>query len=145
MRAQRAIKAGPWRRFLEDSALIRSYLWKYRRWVSIGLVTLIILDVLEVVPPLLLKEAVDATMVAGTERKLLWLAVAYLAVAVVQGICRYGWRMFLIRSSLLSGRDIRGRFSHHLFTLPMSFFDRKPIGDLMSLATSDTEAVRTAI
>src|SRR5699024_2387043 len=59
--------------------------------------------------------------------------------------CRYGWRMYLIRASMFAGRDLRGRFSHHLFHLSASFFDRRPIGELMSLATNDVEAVRMAM
>lgn len=50
--------------------------------------------------------------------------------------------MYLIRASMYAGRDLRGRFAHHLFGLSASFFDRRPIGELMSLSTSDTEAVR---
>src|SRR5581483_7459301 len=99
--------------------LVRQYLWKYRRWVTIGLFTLILVDVLEVIPPILLKEAVDSALTRGSETRLLQLGIAYLVIAVVQGFCRYGWRMFLIRASLFSGRDIRGRFAHHLFGLSM--------------------------
>jgi ATP-binding cassette subfamily B multidrug efflux pump len=71
--------------------------------------------------------------------------VLYLAVAVVQGICRYAWRMYLIRASLFSGRDMRGSFAGHLFGLSASFFDKRPVGELMSLATNDIEAVRMAL
>ena len=38
-----------------------------------------------------------------------------------------------------AGRDLRSRFAHHLFGLSMSFFDRRRIGDMMSLSTSDVE------
>jgi ATP-binding cassette subfamily B protein len=143
----RALVSGqsPWRRFLEDSSFIREYLWKYRVWVAIGLVSLVIVDILEIIPPILLKDAVDVTLAHGSERRLLGIAAVYFVVSVVQGACRYGWRMYLVRASLVSGRDLRSRYAHHLFRLPTSFFDRKPIGDLMSLATSDTEAVRSAL
>ena len=38
-----------------ESALLRELLWKYRRPVAFGLLTLIIVDILEVLPPILLK------------------------------------------------------------------------------------------
>jgi ATP-binding cassette subfamily B multidrug efflux pump len=71
--------------------------------------------------------------------------VAYAGVAVVQSFGRYGWRMYLIRASMYAGRDVRRSFSQHLFGLGASFFDRRPIGELMSLATTDVEAVRMMI
>lgn len=125
-----------------SSQFIRYYLWKYRGFVTVGLLALIVVDLLEIVPPILLKDAVDAATSHRPAVYLCHVALAYVAVAFVQAVCRYGWRMYLIRSSMLSGRDLRARFSHHLLRLSASFFDRRPIGDLMSLATNDTEAVR---
>ncbi|MGK5082401.1 ABC transporter ATP-binding protein [Bdellovibrionota bacterium FG-1] len=130
-------------RFLENSSLIRHYLWKYRTYVCLGLGTLVVLDGLEILPPLFLKQAVDLST-AGTANfgELRRIAALYLAVALIQGVCRYGWRMYLIRASMFAGQDMRQSFTEHLFGLSTSFFDRRPIGELMSLATNDIEAVR---
>ncbi|HEX4996672.1 MAG TPA: ABC transporter transmembrane domain-containing protein, partial [Terriglobia bacterium] len=133
------------RRFLEDSAFIRHYVWKYRRPMAVGLACLVIVDVLAILPPLLVKYAVDS-ITAGTSGTLLgWLALAYFVISLAQAACRYGWRMYLIRTSMFAARDIRNRFAGHLFGLSMSFFDRRRIGDLMSLETSDIDAVRMMI
>src|SRR4051812_47987421 len=90
-------------RFLDESSLIRFYLWRYRRWVAIGLASLVLVDLLEVLPPVFLKRVVDIIVEKGSTRLLLWIALSYLGVALVQGLCRYGWRMYLIRSSIFSG------------------------------------------
>jgi ATP-binding cassette subfamily B protein len=132
-------------RFLEDSSYIRHYLWKYRRFVGIGLLSLVIVDLLELLPPIFLKNAVDITVAHKPRVLLLYFALAYVATALAQGVCRYGWRMYLMRSSMLSGRDLRGGFVGHLFGLSASFFDRRRIGDLMSLATNDVDAIRMSI
>ncbi len=129
----------------QNRDLLRHYLWKYRQWIGIGLVSLVVVDVIDVLPPLLLKEVVD---IAVERRPVLFLArvaCAYFGISLIQGLCRYGWRMFLIRSSIFAGRDLRARYAKHLFGLSASFFDRSRMGDLMSLATNDVEAVRTAI
>ncbi|MCM2278811.1 MAG: ABC transporter ATP-binding protein/permease [Oligoflexia bacterium] len=131
--------------FLEDSSFLREYLWKYRKPVFWGMVSLIVVDILEVIPPILLKESIDAAIDNKPLRLLAYFALAYLGVALLQGVCRWGWRVFLIRASQEAGRDLRGRFAGHLFGLPASFFDKRPIGELMSLATSDVEAVRFMI
>ncbi len=141
----RPILARVFPKFWEESSYLREYLGKYRKFVLIGLLTLVIVDVLEVLPPILLKQAVDVTVDGAGGSRLWWLAGAYFGISVLQGFCRYGWRMYLIRASLLSGRDLRGRFADHLFHLSASFFDRRPIGELMSHNTSDVEAVRMMI
>lgn len=133
------------RTFLEESSFLRHYLWKYRKWVGIGLLALLTVDILEVVPPYLLKRAIDVSLEKQPREYLLYFALAYFGVSIIQGICRYAWRMYLIRASMLSGRDLRGRFSSHLFHLSASFFDKRKIGDLMSLNTNDIDAMRMAI
>jgi len=113
--------------------------------VGAGLLALVTVDLLELLPPLYLKSAVDVTLAQGPNRQLAYLAIAYFVTALAQGACRYAWRVYLIRASRLSGADLRSRFAGHLFRMPASFFDRNRIGDLMSLGTSDTESVGQAI
>jgi ATP-binding cassette subfamily B multidrug efflux pump len=134
-----------WKQFLEESLFLRHYLWKYRRLIAIGLLSLIVVDGLEVIPPLILKNAVDSIGAGREITILIWMALAYCGITLVQAVGRYGWRMYLIRTSMFAARDLRNRFSGHLFGLSSSFFDRKPIGSLMSLATNDVEAVRMMI
>lgn len=131
--------------FREKTALLRSSLRKYRRLTLIGLLALVVVDLFEVAPPLLLKSAVDVATAGGPLAELREIALLYFAVAVVQAIGRYGWRMYLVRASMFAGRDVRSSFGAHLYALSSSFFDRRPIGDLMSLATTDVEAVRQAL
>ncbi len=132
-------------RFIEESSFLRHYLWKYRKFVGIGLASLILVDLLEVVPPILMKDAVDTAVAGGPRHRLIQVAWIYVGVAFFQGLGRYGWRMYLIRSSLFAGRDLRTKYAGHLFSLSAHFFDRARIGDLMSLATNDVDAVRIAI
>ncbi len=133
------------KRLYEESFLLREYLWKYRKLVGAGLATLFVLDILEILPPFFMKQAVDVATGNEPLSVLRWAAAGYIGTAIVQGICRYGWRVFLIRSGILAGRDLRNRFANHLLGLSASFFDRKRIGEMMSLATSDVEAVRGAV
>jgi ATP-binding cassette subfamily B multidrug efflux pump len=132
-------------RFLEESSFIRHYFWKYRKLMAIGLLALMLVDLLEILPPLFLKRSVDVVVAGGPESALIRIAFLYLLVGFIQGFCRYGWRMYLLRGSMLAGRDLRSRFGHHIFGLSMSFFDRTRIGDLMSLATSDVESVQQTL
>ncbi len=136
-------------RFSEETSFLRFFLWQYRKWVAIGLSALVVVDVLDVLPPILLKKVVDVVTARGpileSSKMLLHLGLIYFAISLVQGVCRYLWRMYLVRASLFAGRDLRGKYSRHLFSLSASFFDRHPMGELMSLATNDVESVRLAM
>lgn len=131
--------------FLAKTRLMREVVWKYRYSVLAGLGTLIVVDGLEALPPVLLKLAIDCVTGERSSSHLDWIAGAFLLITIIQGFCRYGWRILLIRSSLFAGRDLRDRFSSHLFRLPQRFFDRRRLGDLMSLSTNDSEAIRMAL
>lgn len=142
------------RKHLEQSQLIRHYIWKYRRLFVVGLFSLVLLNALEIFPPILIMKAVDAATHShhgpfwigrNFIQELVWLGLIYLSVGIVMAYCRYLWRIYLIRASMLAGRDMRERFVSHLFGLSASFFDKRRIGDLMSLATTDIEAVRMAM
>lgn len=92
-----------------------------------------------------MKNAIDSVQAGEPRSQLFRIAATLLGLTLVQMICRFGWRMTLVRTSMLSGRDLRDRFATKLFSLSASFFDRMRTGDLMSLATSDVEAVRMSI
>lgn len=137
-----ARKPNYYQKFLSQSAHLRRSIWKYRTLFIVGLVTLAFVDLLEVLPPYLLKVSVDIATGAKPRDLLLGVVLGFVGVAFFQALGRYGWRMYLVRGSMYAGRDLRRKFGHHLFGLAQSFFDRRPIGELMSLATSDVEAVR---
>lgn len=139
---------------MDTHIYLKEYFWKYRKLMFLGILAIIVVDILDVIPPLLMKEAVDiATQSTGASdagqgrwfTTLLEVSIAYLVVGFGQAFARYAWRMYLIRGSQMAGRDIRQRFVGHLFGLGSSFFDRRKIGELMSLHSSDVDAVRMAL
>lgn len=121
----------------------------YRKQFIFGVLALLVVDALNIFPPLLLKKFIDTAVAvfSGTRHFLpfLWIGVIYLIIALGQGLCRYLWRMFLIRGSFQAAEKVREVYFTKLQKLPPSFYDRNPIGDLMSLATNDVEAVRFAL
>jgi ATP-binding cassette, subfamily B, multidrug efflux pump len=136
-------------RWRENYRVFRFYFRKYRKFYLFGLFALVIVDVLEAVPPLLLKTAVDGLMEKpyGPELRslLLQVVLAYMAVAILQGYMRYLWRKFIIRTSMYASHDMRTDLFNHLSTMSPGFFQKKRVGDLVSLSTNDIEAVRFAL
>jgi ATP-binding cassette, subfamily B, multidrug efflux pump len=74
---------------------------------------------------------------------LLWIAVLYLgATAAVQGM---GFLTEYLTAIIAQGvlRRLRVRLFAHLQTLPLSYYDRTPLGDTISRCTADVETVST--
>lgn len=137
--------SGRWSRFLEESSFIRHYLWKYRRWVGIGLLALVIVDAVEVLPSYFLaKEVIDVIVDQRPIHRLAWMAGAYLATCLLQGVCRYGWRMFLDSGQYFYWPWSSRKICPSPFQPFCEFFWLVSNG-LMSLATSDVETVSFAI
>lgn len=128
-----------------ERKLIVELMMKYRTRVGLGLLTLVLVDVLEVIPPIILKEAIDLAMSKSQMSRIIFWASIYMTVALAQAACRYAWRMLVVRSSMLAGGDLRNHFASKLFECDAQFFDRRPVGDLMSHATSDIDAIRMAL
>lgn len=137
------------KKWRENYRVFRFYFRKYRRFYLYGIFSLVVVDGLEVFPPLLLKAAIDGVTEKpyGPELQLLLAKVvaAYMAIAVVQGCMRYLWRKFIIRTSMFASHDMRTDLFQHLSSMAPGFFQKKRVGDLVSLSTNDIEAVRFSL
>ena len=70
---------------------------------------------------------------------LLWLVVAIVAARMCFGVVR---RWVSGQVSLAVEYDLRRRLFAHLQRMSLSYYDRMPVGQLMSRATSDLQTVR---
>jgi ATP-binding cassette, subfamily B, multidrug efflux pump len=114
------------------------------RW-TLALVGIAVLlgAVVELVPPLLVKQVVDAHLKLGRAEGLLWIAVLYLgATAAVQGLGFWTeyWTAVMAQGVL---HRLRVRLFAHLQTLPLSYYDHTPLGDIISRCTADVDTVST--
>ena len=98
---------------------------------------------LELVPPFIVRSIVDDHLITGRSAGLLFLATLYLgASAAVQALTfLHGYLAATIAQGVLS--SVRVRLFAHLQRLPTSFFDRTPVGDVISRCTSDVETLDT--
>src|SRR5499427_205245 len=114
------------------------------RWsvILVG-VSVLLGAVLELAPPLLMKQVVDAHLKLGRSEGLLWIAVLYLgATAAVQGM---GFVTEYLTAIIAQGvlRSMRVHLFAHLQALPLSYYDHTPLGDTISRCTADVETVST--
>jgi len=115
--------------------------WRWLLVLSTGL--FVVAAALEVVPPLVVRQIVDDHLVVGQSAGLLELALLYLAAVVayqVLGALATYLTSFVAERTL---QALRVRLFAHLQALPIGFYDRTPLGDVMSRCTADVEAVET--
>ncbi len=124
---------------------IRPLLRKYSTRLLGGLCALLAVDLMQLAIPRLIKRAVDL-LAAGTASQLALAqsALAILLFAIGIAGCRYIWRYLILGFSRLVERDLRADFFRHLLTLDRPFFQKKPVGAIMALATNDLAAVQLA-
>ncbi len=90
--------------------------------------------------PFLTGRAVDAIAAGDMASLQRWLLLALLATAVYIGLSAWAETIFSKLATTALYRLQMHLFSH-LQTLSLSFFDRQPVGELMSRVSNDTEAI----
>lgn len=121
--------------------LILDLLRAQRGMALIGLASLALVDLLDIMLPLLIAEAIDA-VTRGEFALLQQLALIYLGVAVVQAFGRFGWRRGLYLVGVRSAAALRRRLVRHLLRLPTPTLERRKTGECVALAHNEVEAVR---
>lgn len=98
---------------------------------------------LELVPPLVMRRIVDDHLTPGVASGLWTLALVYLASAAgVQGL---GFLTSYLTALAAQGalKDLRVRLFRHLQRLPLSYYDKTPLGDTISRCTADVDTLDT--
>ncbi|HVY36796.1 MAG TPA: ABC transporter ATP-binding protein [Polyangia bacterium] len=127
-----------------DRTLLRrvfSYVWPYRRELAIAVALLPVVSFCEVAQPYLLKKAIDEHIAVGRGAGLARIGVGYLAALAGQ----YGAGFAQIYLTQVVGQRgmnaLRMAVHRHVLSLSAAFFDRTPVGRLMTRLTSDIEAL----
>jgi ATP-binding cassette subfamily B protein len=127
-----------------DARLMRrllEYLRPYWRSVAAALVTIVVGGAASLVQPYLIKVAIDRYIAARRLTGLDRLALIYLAVLVIAFIAEYAqtWTMQLTGQRIMF--DLRMAIYRHLQRLDLRYYDRNPVGRLMTRVTSDVDVI----
>ena len=138
-----------------DARLMRrllAYLRPYRTLVIVALIVLLGQSFVEIAPPIVARFLIDTAIapaigpgatIAPEEgfRRLVPLGLAYLALLAVGALLRYGQNILTTYVGQRAMYDLRVRLFGHLQHLSLSFFDRNPVGRLMTRITNDIDAL----
>ena len=127
-----------------DSRLMRrllTYLRPYRGQVSVAVAAIIGHSALDLAPPYLTKIVIDRYIPAGDLRGLGTIAALYLAALSASFLLEYlqTWTMQVIGQRIMF--DLRMQLVTHLHRLDLRFYDRNPVGRLMTRLTTDVDVL----
>ena len=127
-----------------DARLMRrllGYLRPHRRAVAIALVSIIGYSVLQLAQPYLTKLAIDDHITTGNLEGLDRIAFAFLVVLVGSFVLEYlqTYTMQMMGQRIMF--DLRMEIYRHLQRLDVRFYDRNPVGRLMTRVTTDVDTL----
>ena len=127
---------------------LMAYLKPYKRYVALSVSLLAVESLIELAPPFVTKLAIDrylaptGDVAMGIRHAGLVKAVAVLGVALLAGLASsyvHGLTMGFVGQRVMF--DLRMQIFRRLQRLDVSFFDRNPVGRLMTRLTNDVETL----
>jgi ATP-binding cassette subfamily B protein len=127
-----------------DARLLRrllGYLRPYRGLTALAVLLLLAGAGLALVGPVLTQRALDVAIPARDTGLLATLAMLFLAALVLEFVVEYGQTLLTTYLGQRVMYDLRMQIFAHLQRLSISYFDRNPVGRLMTRVTSDVETL----
>ncbi len=115
--------------------------WYHWPLMAIFLLSISMVSILDSYFTFLSKRIMDEGIIAGNYEVLTGIVMQYGLLIVVQALMVFG---FIVAAGMLSERvqyDLRKKMFSRLQDLSLSYYDRTPVGWLMSRMTSDTQRV----
>ena len=127
-----------------DARLMRrllGYMRPYRAGIGLAFFAILGLSILQLAPPYLTKVAIDTHIAAGDVDGLTPLALLLLGVLAASWVLEsvQTWALQVTGQRIIL--DLRRQIHAHLQRLDVAFFDRNPVGRLMTRVTTDVDAL----
>ena len=127
-----------------DSRLMRrllGYLSPHRQSVVVALVAIVGHSVMQLAQPYLMKVVIDQHVLTGNLNGLDRIALLFLIILVTSFVLEYveTYTMQMMGQRIMY--DLRMQIYRHLQRLDVRFYDRNPVGRLMTRVTTDVDAL----
>jgi ATP-binding cassette subfamily B protein len=130
-----------------DARLLRR-LWRYvrpyRTLLLLSVLLLLAVSAAQLAQPYLIKVAIDEHILTGESEGFPTVVALFLGALLAEFLLRFAQLYVLEATGQNVVFDLRDELFSHLQRLPSSFFDRNPVGRLMTRVTSDVEAIHEA-
>ena len=126
-------------------SIIQKLWWFFKlekRRYLVGIVALVLVSVLNLIPPMVMGRVIDAITSGRLTQDDLLLHLFYLLLAAFgMYYLRYVWRMYILGTSYRLGQIMRSRLFEHFTKMSPAFYQSYRTGDLMAHATNDINAL----
>lgn len=126
-------------------SIIQKLWWFFKlekRRYLVGIVALVLVSVLNLIPPMVMGRVIDAITSGRLTQDELLLHLFYLLLAAFgMYYLRYVWRMYILGTSYRLGQIMRSRLFEHFTRMSPAFYQSYRTGDLMAHATNDINAL----
>ena len=126
-------------------SIIQKLWWFFKlekRRYLVGIVALVLVSVLNLIPPMIMGRVIDAITSGRLTQNELLLHLFYLLLAAFgMYYLRYVWRMYILGTSYRLGQIMRSRLFEHFTKMSPAFYQNYRTGDLMAHATNDINAL----
>lgn len=133
----------------EDTLLHNRPLWYYiknnPRAFSLGMFFLLLTNALDGIYPLILKVAIDQIEKQASLNNLAKTCLLFFIIMSSLAVTRLTWRIQFGKFHTVAAEHIRQKLFRHITSLGPNFFNKNPVGELMSLMTNDVQSFRQAI
>ena len=127
-----------------DATLMRrllQYLRPYKPQVALALAAIVSASILQLAQPYLMKLAIDRYIAAGDLRGVDRIAIAYFFILIGSFALEYvqTWTLQMTGQRIMC--DMRLQIYRHLQRIDLQFYDRNPVGRLMTRVTTDVDVL----
>ena len=127
---------------LRELGPLLSYMRRYRWGYLWGTLACIATNIAAVQAPQILKKAIDELEIGVSHKRILILALVFVAIYLVKGLFLYAQRWILIGISREIEFDLRNDLFLQLERQDSNFYQKYRTGDVMARMTNDLNAVR---
>lgn len=122
-----------------------SYMKPYRWQVAVSVVLMLIVAGLELVPTLLVRYAIDEQLTQGETDQLGLIALLFLGTLIAGFVLRFVQMYVIWWVGQHFMVDLRMQLFTHIQHLSVSYFDRNPVGRLVTRLTGDIQQIEMVI
>jgi ATP-binding cassette, subfamily B, bacterial MsbA len=132
---------------IKQSTIYRvlQYVKPYKSRLIIAMICMVIVASMAGAQAYMIKPLLDEIFFKQDRTMLMFVPLAILGIFFIKGFFYYIYNYFLIRVGQSVIRDLRNILYNHIQSQPLSFFQNKPTGELISRIISDVTLIQGAV
>ena len=122
--------------------LLYPFVKKDRSLLFFGLFAMLVTSALRLVDPLILALIIDKSIPNQDMREMMQYGIMFIGVVLISGLLSYLQIVLLSRLGIKVITKFKGDVFRHLLKLPVPWFNKQPVGELIARVESDSERVK---